>query len=105
MVDYLSTAFQGNITLSNLAFQIKSLQIVGGATPKDNATSFLSTLPTGYLPNGCIVILCYPVNGGIVGSAVSVEMAPGIQTGSQIQINAIYGLTANVSYQIRLLVF
>ena len=102
IVDYISTAFQGNISQPNTASQIKKLTVVGASTPAGNATSFLSTLPNGYVPNGCTVLMSYPTNGGIVGSSVTVEMAPGIQNGNQIQINAIYGLTNNVSYEITL---
>ena len=105
LIDYLKTAFAKGITIQdNLFNPINTQQITATGTPSKDTLRFAVTLPSGYQPQGLIIINCIDLSGAIVGNAVWAEMTPGLQNGDVV-VRAIYGLTAGHTYQIRFLVF
>jgi hypothetical protein len=105
LIDYLKTAFAKGITIQdNLFNPLNTQQIVATGIPTKDTLRFAVTLPSGYQPQGLIIINCIDLSGAIVGNAVWAEMTPGLQNGDVV-VRAIYGLTAGHTYQIRFLVF
>jgi len=105
IIDYLTTAFSKAITLQdNLINNFKTLQITATGTPAKDTVSFSVSLPSGYQPQGLQIINAIDLSGSIVGNAIWAEMSPGLQNGN-VNVRAIYGLTAGHTYQISFMVF
>jgi len=105
IVDFLKTAFSKAITLQdNCINPFKTMQIVATGVPVTDTLSFAVKLPSGYQPQGLIIINCIDLSGSIVGNAVWAELRPGLTDGA-VTVRAIYGLTAGRTYSITFLVF
>jgi hypothetical protein len=105
MTDFLKVAFAKGITVQdNLLNPIKTIQLVAGATPSLNTTSFSVQLPSGYQPIGLQILNCIDLSGTVVGAAVWAEMLPGLQAGNVV-VRAIYGLTNAHKYQLTFMVY
>jgi hypothetical protein len=105
LIDYLKLAFAKGITIQdNLINPINSQQIKATGVPASDTLRFSVKLPTAYQPQGLIIINCIDLSGAPVGNAVWAEMTPGLQNGDVV-VRAVYGLTADHTYQITFLVF
>jgi hypothetical protein len=105
LIDYLKLAFAKGITIQdNLINPINSEQIKATGVPASDTLRFSVKLPTAYQPQGLIIINCIDLSGAPVGNAVWAEMTPGLQNGDVV-VRAVYGLTADHTYQITFLVF
>ena len=104
IVDWLKTAAAKGLTLQdNLLNPFSTQQITATGVPAKDTLSFSVILPSGYQPQGLLVISCIDLSGSIVGNAVWAELTPGLQNGD-VNVRAIYGLTAGHTYQIRFMV-
>jgi len=105
IVDFLKTAFAKSITLQdNCINPFKTIQHLATGVPATDTLSFAVALPTGYQPQGLIIINCIDLSGVIVGNAVWAELQPGLSDGA-VTVRAIYGLTAGHTYQLTFMVF
>jgi len=105
ITDYLKTAFAKSITIQdNLLNPIIIQQIKSTGSPATDTISFLVSLPAGYQPKGVQILNCIDLSGTIVGSQVTCEMLPGINSGN-VTLRAIYGLTAGHTYSLTLMVY
>ena len=105
IIDYLKTAFAKSITLQeNCINPFNTQQIKATGIPASDTLRFSVSLPSGYQPQGLVIINCQDLSGAVVGNAVWAEMTPGLQNGDVV-VRAIYGLTAGHTYQIRFMVF
>lgn len=105
LIDYLKTAFAKSITIQdNLINPTNTQQITSTGVPAKDTLKFAVTLPSSYQPRGLIIINCQDLSGAIVGNAIWAELQPGLQNGDVV-VRAIYGLTANHTYQLTFLVF
>jgi hypothetical protein len=105
IIDYLTTAFRKSITFQeNLINNFKTLQLTSTGIPAKDTIAFTVSLPSGYQPQGLQIINCIDLSGSIVGNAVWAEIAPGLQNGN-VNVRAIYGLTAGHTYSISFMVF
>ncbi len=105
IIDYLKTAFGKSITFQdNLINNLKTQQIVATGIPAKDTLSFSVSLPSGYQPQGLLIINAIDLSGALVGNAIWAEMSPGLQNGN-VNVRAIYGLTAGHTYQISFMVF
>lgn len=105
IVDFLKTAFSKAITLQdNCINPFKTIQHVATGVPATDTLQFAVQLPSGYQPQGLIIINCIDTSGVIVGAPVWAELQPGLTNGA-VTVRAIYGLTADHTYLITFMVF
>lgn len=106
IIDYLKTAFANAITAQdNMIDNIKPQQITATGIPSKDTITFSVVLPNGYQPKGLLICNCIDLSGSIVGNPVWAEMQPGLVNNTDVVVRAIYGLTANHTYQITFRVF
>jgi hypothetical protein len=104
MIDHLKAAFAKSLTIKdNLMNPYKTMTLTATGVPAKDTLSFSVPLPSGYQPIGVQVVQCIDNSGAVVGNAVTAEMTPGLQNGN-VQVRALYGLTAGHSYTITFLV-